>query len=187
MTESGEQSVRDENLKPVTIEPASPDQAPSLIEIQRKCYLSSYVHTEYGITEADILAKNASLKDETVRRLIGEPFEVWLVAKRGEEVVGFVEAKKIHGDKAQRISRLFVLPEQQGKRIGQRLMQQALSQLDPNEKVILQVNQYNGSVIRFYEQFGFRDIGEGKPIKISEDKTIPTRKMVLDRHLNVPL
>jgi len=184
MTEPGEQSEGGESLRPVTIESASRDQASRLIEIQRNCYLTSYVHPEHNITEADILAKNAKLKAESIRELISDPYEVWLVAKQGEEVVGFVEAKKARDGNEQRISRLFVLPEYQGKHIGHRLIQQALSKLDPNKNVVLQVNQYNESVIRFYGSFGFRDIGEGKPIKIS-DKTVPTRKMELERHLSV--
>lgn len=188
--ELNEQQQSNEHLRGLSIKRATPEQARSLIEIQQQCYLQSYVHPEHGIDMDDIRKKVDQLgKDRTVESIakrVDNPNEHWLVAKAGEKVVGFIEAKVSIDDEPQRISRLFVLPEYQGKGVGGNLMQQALFQLDQTAPVALQVDQFNDNTINFYRRFGFQDSGEGKAIKITDSKSIPTREMVLDRHPQLP-
>lgn len=164
----------------ISFEQAKPEDAAILLAIQQKCYLSEYVHPEHGITLEDIQRKNDRLgRDnylEKMRQRINNPDELWLTAKEGNEIVGFIEAKT--GEEEQHISRFFVLPDHQGKGIGSHLMETVLNQMDQKKTIHLQVDQYNQKAIQFYEKFGFQDQGVGNPIRVVNEKTIPTREMV---------
>jgi ribosomal protein S18 acetylase RimI-like enzyme len=170
----------------ISVEAACPEQVEELVKIQQSCYSDAYVHPEHNITAEDIKAKNKQLEKprylEKTRMRITDANEIWLAAKSGDKIVGFVEAKKDNGNGEQRISRIFVRPEYQNKSAGRQLMNEVLSRLDKNKPVLLQVDKYNQRTIHFYGNFGFQTVGEGKPIGLPTGKEIPTVVMKLDRH-----
>lgn len=166
----------------ISVVPAFAEQAQSLIAIQQACYLTAYVHPEHGINRADIEEKNNRLARpvaiERIKKRINNSQEMWLVAMDGEVPVGFIAAKKADEDSDQRIGRLFVSPEQQGRGIGSHLMRELLPRFNPNSPIKLQVDAYNTHAIDFYTNFGFSDVKEAQPIKLPHNKEIPTREMI---------
>lgn len=132
----------------------------------------SWQESYAGIVSPDYLA-NMSLEKcvEIARRW---PDRI-LVAKDGERVIGFVaygteEIEDIYS--CGMIFGLYLLLEYQGRGIGKRLMEAAMSKLVACEAVALWVFKENAKAIRFYERCGFMSDGEektasyGKPCRV---------------------
>ena len=69
------------------------------------------------------------------------------------KVVGHVSAYMENHDTL-KIGRLYILPDAQGKGIGQRLFDFALSSFERAKNVSLEVDESNDGAIRFYERNG---------------------------------
>lgn len=81
-----------------------------------------------------------------------------LVAKDGERVVGFVGYGSYRDDTLPQTGEVFaiyVLREYQKRKIGYRLMQAALEQLQNYPRVALWVLKENDKAIAFYQKYGF--------------------------------
>jgi diamine N-acetyltransferase len=78
------------------------------------------------------------------------------------EVLGFSGFQHQQKEKLTKIHKLYMLPQHQGKGIGQRLIEAiaSLACLAGDTGLYLNVNKYNEQAIRFYEYIGFVKIDE---------------------------
>lgn len=83
------------------------------------------------------------------------------------------------GKEENEIDALYLLPEAQGRGIGQKFMEEALVWLGDEKKISLGVAIYNDRVIRFYKRFGFQESNEAPhPIPpLPSGKRMPIVKM----------
>ncbi len=91
-----------------------------------------------------------------------------MVAKDGDQVVGFVGYGKYHDEEipeAGEIFAIYILEEYYGTGVGKALMQAGLDELD-YPAVALWVLKDNKRAIRFYEKCGFRLDGREEEIKL---------------------
>lgn len=125
--------------------------------------LSGYLDRTYGYTK---IAQSLSKRNNR-----------YLVARDGNEVVGFIKAKlncphSALSERGHQLQKLYVLPHSQAKGIGGMLLDAMLSEV-PHPSWWLQVYAGNKRAQRFYERYGFgfvctevRPI-EGVPIEFS--------------------
>ena len=90
---------------------------------------------------------------DNLGRQIGVPGTAFLVAERGREVIATSHAA-IDGE-ALTLRRLYVLPAEQRRGIGQALLAETLARFPAARLVTLEVERANAPAIRFYERNGF--------------------------------
>lgn len=97
-----------------------------------------------------------------MREQVQKKHHVFILAKEQEEYIGYASYELNHtGSSKTKIHKLYLLPEAQGKRTGQLLIQEIATraQANRNTALVLNVNR-NNSAIRFYEKNGFKKTGE---------------------------
>ncbi len=97
-----------------------------------------------------------------------------IVAKDGENVVGFVaygacrdKTLPAHGE----VFAIYVLAEYQGRKIGYKLMNAAITKLSDYKKIAVWVLKENESAIHFYERYGFHFDGTESEIMLGTPNT----------------
>lgn len=125
----------------------------------------AYVHYQAWNEAYTGLIDQKHLDNRSVEKCMEKAFdhpENTLVAKDGDKVVGFVcygESRDGDLPDAGEVYALYVLRAYQGQKVGYRLMNAAVEQLDGKNKVALWVLKNNLSAQRFYERYGFRADG----------------------------
>ena len=71
------------------------------------------------------------------------------------------------------LERLYVLPERQGKRIGDKLLREVLRRFPEASKIRLEVDPENTKAISFYQKYGLRAIASGNTCGGDEDAKLP--------------
>ncbi len=106
-----------------------------------------------------------------------------IIAKDGERVIGFVQFGKYNNEDledAGEIIALYVLADYYGKRIGYRLMQEAMKHLSNYSQTAVFVIKGNRRAIDFYTRYGFRFDGHEGMSQIGAT----VARMVLQRQLS---
>ena len=105
-----------------------------------------------------------------------------LVAKDGEDVVGFTGYGKYRDDELTgtgEVYAIYVLEQYWGKGVGHMLMQAALDMIKEYPAVAVWVLKDNARAIRFYEKFGFRPDGREETLTLGTP--ITEMRMILRR------
>lgn len=97
---------------------------------------------------------------ERLREQIDDPESVFLVARRGGRVRGYVNVDPHETPDAYFLSRLYVEPSLWGGGVGTELLTAATRRLDgERERIELTVLAGNERAIAFYERHGFEHVG----------------------------
>jgi ribosomal protein S18 acetylase RimI-like enzyme len=140
---------------------ATPDDARGIKSVQHKTWRATYPKIAEHISEEMIDKRFIDMDGlvENSRRIMEQQGSNinFLVAKDGDEVVGFVRAVKATSDaEMNELMAIYVLPKYQGFGVGSVLMKQSLYFLDAErESVFLNVVDGNDQAIQFYQGFGF--------------------------------
>ncbi|MBO4868267.1 MAG: GNAT family N-acetyltransferase [Clostridia bacterium] len=105
-----------------------------------------------------------------------------LVAKDGEDVVGFAGYRKYRDDELTgtgEVYAIYVLQQYWGKGVGHMLMQAALDMIKEYPAVAVWVLKDNARAIRFYEKLGFRPDGREETLTLGAPVT--EMRMILKR------
>lgn len=155
-------------MQAIVVEPARPDDATAITDVQRQAWLDAYPSPEQGITREEIRLRvednqgqphpENTRKWERSIKLTGTTRATFVARSQGQ-VVGFI-VPKIKKNGQRRIMALYVLPQHQGKGIGWQLMTKALAWHGAEETVYLDVVIYNHRAIEFYRSFGFIETGK---------------------------
>lgn len=97
-----------------------------------------------------------------------------LLAKDRDNVIGFIAYNAYRDDslaETGEIYALYVLQKYQGQKVGYRLMNAAMEQLDKYNTVALWVLKKNEKAIHFYEKYGFKADGTESEIQLGTSAT----------------
>ena len=121
---------------------------------------TTWHHTYEGIIPSVIQERflQAAYSDEALERRIGA--SLFLVAEEGREVVGFAHYSKVDEGNSASLFSIYVLPAFHGKRIGSRLLQEGIRNLDGIQALTVDVEKENGSGMVFYKSRGFQKTEE---------------------------
>ena len=163
----------------ITIEEATAEDAKGIFEVQMASWLVTYPNEELGITE-DAIAERFADTETKVKRweeiLKLSKSQMW-VAKNQDQVVGFCGVK--HEGDLDRLSSMYVHPDQVGTGIGGRLMRNALEYLGNEKDIVLDVANYNENAISFYKKYGFEETGNRKECINLNGVSLPETTMIL--------
>ena len=137
----------------VQIRDARDDDSTGIRRVVRKTWAATY----RGIIPEDVQAKfvrQAYSEESLARRMEGG---VFLVAERNGKVVGFANFYPVSGEV--RLAAIYLLPDEQGRGAGTRLLEAGASRFPPEAKLTLRVARDNLPARRFYEARGFREAG----------------------------
>lgn len=158
-----ETTMSHEFAKPsLEVEPAKPEDAAEVFDVQRRTWLDTYPNEEAGITYEDIRLRlegeNGELIPQKVERWkqgiesTGEKRATFVVRDEGM-VVGFAAPGIMNGQR--RIGAIYVLPKVQGRGIGGKLLEKSIEWHGRSEDIFLHVAKYNHNAIDFYKRHGF--------------------------------
>jgi ribosomal protein S18 acetylase RimI-like enzyme len=105
----------------------------------------------------DAFYNEEALKDSVLNK--GHHF---ILAKEGEETLGFASYEHHYNQKAQtKIHKIYILPETQGKGIGKTLIDfiESKAKEDHSTSLSLNVNRFN-KALHFYKKLGFEIVDE---------------------------
>lgn len=149
--------------QPLEVEPAKPEDAAEVFDVQRRTWLDTYPNEAAGVTYEDLKARlegeNGELIPQKVERWkegiesTGGKRATFVVRDNGGKIVGFVAPGIMGGQR--RIGAIYVLPEAQGKGVGGKLLQKSIEWHGRNEDIFLHVASYNQNAIDFYKKYGF--------------------------------
>lgn len=172
------------NENNIEISKAIIEDAEGIINVLYKTWLDTYPNKDIGITDEDI---NERFNDLPVRiekmkeRILNTPAKhVRLVAKEKGVVVGMTLL--INDELYNQLQMIYVLPEYQGRGIGQMLWDELKNHLDQTKDIIVQVADYNHKAINFYTKLGFTDTGKrwsDEKWKMKSGATIPEMEMIM--------
>ncbi len=147
----------------IEIREATPADAERIAQISYRVWLDTYPNEAAGITKDDIehrfiprLSPEGIAKRSNKLASAG-PDERAIVALIQREIIGFCEAVRL--EEHNQLRSIYVLPEYQGKGVGTKLWSAAKEFFDPAKDTIVELVEYNGKAIKFYEKLGFRDSG----------------------------
>ncbi|HJQ30361.1 MAG TPA: GNAT family N-acetyltransferase [Rubrobacter sp.] len=138
----------------VEVREAGVDDVPKIQSVARMTWDHTYRESIPESVRAEFV-KQAYSADSLRRRM--EP-NVFLVAVRREEVLGFADFQPLSDTEAE-LAAIYVLPEMQGRGIGALLLEAGIGRFSESTSFVLRVERDNARAQRFYEAHGFRRTG----------------------------
>ncbi len=163
----------------IKIRKSVPSDVYGIREVQEVTWINTYPNDKAGITLEDIKSKFKDDDTSEGRKKIEEKKErykdkskrTWVAEEKGK-IIGFCSAGNEKGK--DRILAIYVLPEYQGKGIGNRLITKVFKWLSNNMAIYTNVVEYNLNAINFYKSHGFSET-ERKG-KLDSAATLPSGK-----------
>jgi ribosomal protein S18 acetylase RimI-like enzyme len=126
--------------------------------------IQSVAHQTWPTTYGKILSKaqldymlDAFYNEEALKDSVANKGHYFVVAKEGEQILGFVSYEHNYEQKKQtKIHKIYILPETQGKGIGKKLIDYVESVAKDKHSIALSlnVNRFN-TALNFYQKLGF--------------------------------
>ena len=144
------------------------DDVEELRELLRTCWLDTYT----GILPASVI--NTALEvwhsKENLTRGLQNARRYFVGSFERSELIGMASAAKVDEDTLQ-VYQLYVLPSQQRKGLGTKLMDACISHFGNPRRITLEVEEGNQKGIAFYRKYGFAY--PSKRVVTVGDKEIP--------------
>lgn len=142
----------------------SPEDALGMKEVFYTTWLATYPNENAGITVQDIEHRfrdyfSSESIEETKKKLAIIPEnESFFVAKEHNKVVGV--CRIVRSETENRLQAIYVLPDYQGRGIGNTLWEKAKQTCDDGKPIYVALADYNHNARKFYEKLGFVDTGK---------------------------
>jgi ribosomal protein S18 acetylase RimI-like enzyme len=150
---------------PVTIKKVYPSDVDTLLILGRKTFYDAFEHVN---NREDFEAyTSVAFTREQLLSEINNPDSAFYFAMLDDEAVGYIKLNyrgaqaEFQDPNAVEVSRIYVLASQQGKKIGNQLLDFAINKAieDKLQYIWLGVWEHNHAAMRFYERNGFKAIG----------------------------
>jgi ribosomal protein S18 acetylase RimI-like enzyme len=154
-----------ENQGAVTIRIASRNDVSLLAELSAATFRSTFAKDNTPEDMEAYLTENFS--EEKLEQELSDPLATFFIAELSSKPLGYAKLHmgppdaSVTGAKPMELVRLYVLPEGIGRGIGARLMQECIETAAGRglETLWLGVWEHNHRAIRFYQKWGFEEVG----------------------------
>lgn len=149
----------------VTIKKVLPSDVDTLLSLGRKTFYDAFEHVN---NPEDFEAyTSVAFTHEQLLSEINNPDSAFYFAVLDDEPVGYIKLNyrdaqaEFQDPKSVEVSRIYVLADQQGKKIGNQLLDFAINKSieDQLQYIWLGAWEHNHAAARFYERNGFKAIG----------------------------
>lgn len=174
--------------------------AESVSKINKNSWLKTYPNSEFGITEADILALNWAENLEKAKNNPEYGKNLWLLEienwtekfenlnssntekfENEKKVVGFVRFFK-NEESLNEIKAIYLDPNFVGLGFGTELMIFAIEKLGFEQNWTVKAASYNQNAIEFYQKFGFKILDtKVENFQLTGEKSIPQIQMIANK------
>ncbi len=144
-------------------------------DVQGKGYVrwKSWMETYTGLIDQSFLDTRQTLENciRMARMEKERNISTSILAKDNDKVVGFISFGENREDMPNtgEVYALYVLNEYQNKKIGYKLMMEAIQSLSQYKQIVLWVLKGNDKAISFYEKVGFVFNGEEKKVMLGSE------------------
>lgn len=139
----------------IIIEEAKPEDAGTLVEINKISWLDTFPNEEHNITREDIEARYSNkaervkIMENTLTQEQNDIKHTW-VARDNHGIIGYcIVTKSPPPESPNEIRALFLLPEAKGSGTGRKLVETGLKWLGDDKNVSVEVTSYNKNAIAF--------------------------------------
>lgn len=144
----------------ITVARAVPGDAPEILAIHRRVL----DEREFFVTEPDELAETIDRKVEAIREAARNAGSLYLVARVGHQVVGWVQVVTAPRRRVRHVGRIELMVDApwRGRGVGDRLLAAVVTWAAESPviaKLSLNVFTHNERAIRLYERHGFLEEG----------------------------
>lgn len=154
-----------------------PSEVDSLINISKQTFYDAFLHLN-NPADVEAYVSSAFSTDKLLVEL-NDPFSVFYFAMVDGKAVGYIKLNyssaqtEFRYENAIEIERIYVINDQQGKRIGNQLLDFAIDTAIQSklQYIWLGVWEHNTNAIRFYERNGFK-IFDSHPFTLGTDLQI---------------
>lgn len=132
------------------------EEIKKILDLQDSISFETFQVARY-MTRDEYIKLRKKEYDHEVKTILDEIVNsnhMWLAAKDGSKIIGFIHCVK--KENYGQIRSLFIDPDYQGTGLGRKFMTIALEWLADFERIILFVVEFNAKAISFYEKFGFK-------------------------------
>ena len=164
-------------LTPITLQPVRPFDIDELLSLSKKTFYDAFEHVN---NPDDFKAYTAiAFHPDKIFSEVNNPHSAFYFALIGDEKVGYIKLNyssaqtEFRDENAVEVERIYVLANQQGKRIGKQMIDFVISKAieDKLQYIWLGVWEHNHSAIRFYEREGFKQFSRHE-FWVGNDKQI---------------
>jgi diamine N-acetyltransferase len=150
---------------PVTIKKVLPSDVDTLLALGRKTFYDAFEHVN-NPDDFEAYTSVAFTREQLLSE-INNPDSAFYFAMLDDEAVGYIKLNyrdaqaEFQDPNAVEVSRIYVMANQQGKKIGNQLLDFAIDKAieDQLQYIWLGVWEHNHAAIRFYQRNGFKPIG----------------------------
>lgn len=148
----------------ITIQKPTAEDIYGVQDVFYETWLKTYPNEEFGITKEDVEErfKDRFSLEKIEKRLAGMlnlgDDQLFLIAKDEEKVIGICKLEKL--EEVNNLGAIYVLPEYQGRGVGEKFWEQAREFFGDRRDIIVRVVTYNSGAIGFYKKIGFVDTGK---------------------------
>jgi len=131
--------------------------------------IQDIAHQTWPVAYGEILTKaqldymlGAFYNEETLKDSVANKGHYFILAKEGEEILGFASYEHHYNQKSQtKIHKIYILPQTQGKGIGKKLIDyvEKTAKENGSSELSLNVNRFN-KALHFYQKIGFQIVEE---------------------------
>jgi len=152
-------------LTPVTIQLVRPSEVDTLLVLSRKTFYDAFEHLN-NPEDFEAYTSKAFTREQLLSE-IEDPDSAFYFAVIDNEPVGYIKLNyrgaqaEFHEPGGVELSRIYILASQQGKKIGNHLLDFAINKAieDKMTYIWLGVWEHNLAAQRFYERNGFVKVG----------------------------
>jgi len=149
-------------LPAITIQLVRPPDVDILLALSRKTFYDAFEHLN-NPDDFEAYTSKAFTREQLLSE-INNPDSEFYFAMLGDKHVGYIKLNyrdaqaEFQDSDAVEVSRIYVLADQQGKKIGNQLLDFAINKAigDKMQYIWLGVWEHNHAAMRFYERNGFK-------------------------------
>lgn len=144
----------------VSVIEATEKHLPVIQKIARETWF--YTYSELLTTEQSEYMLDMMYSIDSLKEQITHKSHHYLLAKEDESIIGYISYELNYDNTGKtKIHKIYILPEQQGKRVGRLLINkvEGIAKSNGARYLLLNMNKYNKAV-HFYYKVGFRIVAE---------------------------
>ncbi|PIY80182.1 MAG: hypothetical protein COY80_04105 [Candidatus Pacebacteria bacterium CG_4_10_14_0_8_um_filter_42_14] len=138
-----------------SIEPANGSHISTIAAIEKQSWLSAYPNQEHGITVEDVEKRFVDMpkREQLILADMNDSSHKFFVVHLNTQIIGYIHL--LFEPELNDLVEIYLIPSEQGKGYGKRLIDFALREFGNSKPIQLEVATYNERAKALYAKYGF--------------------------------